>query len=39
MSTNVANVVAQAAYGGDDKLSKWQLMAELLLYTLRKRNV
>ncbi|XP_027331638.1 transcription initiation factor TFIID subunit 4b-like [Abrus precatorius] len=26
--TNAANVAARAAYGGDDMLSKWQLMAE-----------
>ncbi|KAG4953580.1 hypothetical protein JHK87_039174 [Glycine soja] len=28
MRTNAANVAARAAYGGDDMLSKWQLMAE-----------
>ena len=28
MRTNAANVAARAAVGGDDMLSKWQLMAE-----------
>ncbi|KAH1119852.1 hypothetical protein GYH30_048284 [Glycine max] len=28
MRTNAANVAARAAYGGDDMMSKWQLMAE-----------
>lgn len=28
MRTNAANVAARAAVGGDDLLSKWQLMAE-----------
>lgn len=28
MRTTAANVAARAAVGGDDKMSKWQLMAE-----------